>query len=286
MNKRGSARMNKEKYDLTMGKRICRVMIFLSVLMVGNILNEKYWQSVNAANQSVQYTYDRLGRVISATYSDGTVFYYEYDKNGNIEAIHKKEPVIPEQPETSEPSEIPDQSDKPNSPEQPETPVQPEQSDTSEQPEHTHLSELPVEEKMGYHAMNATISLSIESVLHNTPEEVKEYNQFKKKKPVVKSLKIVKKNKKRYLKIQIKQVKKRGIYGETGYQVKYATNSKFKKAKAIDVTRKKKGSLTSKQWKATKNKTYYVKVRAYLTTRLGKKIYTKYSKVKQIKIAE
>lgn len=54
----------------------------------------------------------------------------------------------------------------------------------------------------------------------DTVTDIKNYNAFKKKKPVIKSLKKSKSKKKYYLKIQIKQMNKRGTYGEIGYQTK------------------------------------------------------------------
>jgi len=36
-----------------------------------------------AANGSVTYTYDALGRVISASYDTNVIVYYAYDPNGN-----------------------------------------------------------------------------------------------------------------------------------------------------------------------------------------------------------
>jgi YD repeat-containing protein len=36
-----------------------------------------------AANGSVVYTYDALGRVASASYDTGVIVYYTYDANGN-----------------------------------------------------------------------------------------------------------------------------------------------------------------------------------------------------------
>ena len=66
--------------------------------------------------------------------------------------------------------------------------------------------------------------------------------------------------------------------GAKGYVVQYATNKKFKKAKTLKIT------TTSKLIKGlTKNKTYYVRVRAY--KKFSKKtVYTKYSAVKSVKI--
>jgi YD repeat-containing protein len=36
-----------------------------------------------AANGSVVYSYDALGRVVSASYDTGVIVYYTYDANGN-----------------------------------------------------------------------------------------------------------------------------------------------------------------------------------------------------------
>jgi hypothetical protein len=67
----------------------------------------------------------------------------------------------------------------------------------------------------------------------------------------------------------------------TGYEVVYATNSKFTSGKkTVTVT---KNSTTSKTIsKLTKGKTYYVKVRSYKTIN-GKKIYGAYSAAKKVK---
>ena len=63
-----------------------------------------------------------------------------------------------------------------------------------------------------------------------------------------------------------------------GYQIQYAPNKKFKKAKSKTV---KSSSVTLKKLK--KKKTYFVRVRAYkLAT--GKKVYGKWSSVKKVKI--
>ena len=62
------------------------------------------------------------------------------------------------------------------------------------------------------------------------------------------------------------------VAGADGYEVSYATNSSFKKAKKKSVTS---ASLNIKKLKAIKK--YYVRVRAYKTIG-GVKVYTKYSK--------
>ncbi len=73
-------------------------------------------------------------------------------------------------------------------------------------------------------------------------------------------------------------VKIKKTEGAVGYQVTYADNKKFKKAKSKTT---KKTSLTLKKLK--KGKTYFVKVRAYKTVN-GKKVYGDYSAVKKVKI--
>ena len=67
-----------------------------------------------------------------------------------------------------------------------------------------------------------------------------------------------------------------------GYQVQYATGSNFKtdlKTKTITKNSTVKATLTS----LTKNKTYYVRVRAY-TKKVGKTLYSSWSNVKSVKI--
>lgn len=67
------------------------------------------------------------------------------------------------------------------------------------------------------------------------------------------------------------------IKGIKGYQIQYATNSKFKKKKALTTN---KTTITIK--KLSKKKTYYVRVRAYVLNG-KKKVYGKWSKVKKVK---
>ena len=65
-----------------------------------------------------------------------------------------------------------------------------------------------------------------------------------------------------------------------GYQIQYATNAKFKKAKKVTV---KKDSTTKKTFKKLRSKKkYYVRVRAYKTIN-GKKVYSSWSSKKSIK---
>ncbi|MGN0155292.1 MAG: fibronectin type III domain-containing protein [Lachnospiraceae bacterium] len=106
-----------------------------------------------------------------------------------------------------------------------------------------------------------------------SPDETEEEQQPEKAaapgKPVIASLTRKSKSK---MQVKIKKV----AYGE-GYEVEYAANSKFKKSKKVV---SKETSITIK--KLEKNKTYYIRVRAYRTVN-GKKVYGKYSKVRKIK---
>ena len=45
------------------------------------------WSAGHAA--TTQYYYDDLGRIVQAVRSDGAVFQYQYDANGNVLAINR-----------------------------------------------------------------------------------------------------------------------------------------------------------------------------------------------------
>ncbi len=67
----------------------------------------------------------------------------------------------------------------------------------------------------------------------------------------------------------------------SGYQITFANNKKFKKAKSFTVNKNKTTKFTITKLSA--KKTYYVKVRAFKKSG-GKKIYGEYSKVKSVKV--
>lgn len=75
--------------------------------------------------------------------------------------------------------------------------------------------------------------------------------------------------------MQVTFSKKSGV---KGYQISYATNKNFKKAKTVKTTRQK-----TVVKKLTKHKTYYVKVRAY-TTFAGKNVYGSWSAAKKVRL--
>ena len=67
----------------------------------------------------------------------------------------------------------------------------------------------------------------------------------------------------------------------TGYEVQYATNSKFTGAKKLDVANNKTDKMTISKLSA--NKKYYVKVRSYTLVK-GTKYYGEWSAVKSVTV--
>ena len=76
-------------------------------------------------------------------------------------------------------------------------------------------------------------------------------------------------------------VKWKKINNSDGYEIAYADNSKFKKVKTIKIKSKNVTVSTLKRLKS--GKSYYVKVRSYKVSE-GKVYYSKYSKVKSIRV--
>ena len=215
--------------------------------------------TVYAEEKKIQYSYDSLGRVVSVIYPDGTKIIYTYDKNGNI--THSRQEQKTTESGSGEAAAAPKEAGGNT------TTVTPAESNGNT----TTVTPETIKKQ------------DVSTSIHYTAKEIQKYNKFTKRKGKIKSLKVVKKKKKYYLKLTVKKIFSRGMYGETGYQIKYATNKRFKKAKSITFNRTKE-SLNSKSWKGKKGKTYYVKVRGYMKTRTGKTIYTKYSAVKKITV--
>ena len=237
------------------GSLLCSGLAGVSNLS-GNVMNTVYAEEKK--DDVIQYSYDSLGRVVSVIYPDKTKITYTYDKNGNILSCKT---------EKNNDGSGGGGTTEHHGSSRGTTTGQSNSSGGQTTTEKTEVQNKP------------TVSTSV----HYTATEIKKYNQFKKRKGKIKSLKVVKKKKKYYLKITVNKIFSSGTYGEKGYQIKYATNKRFKKAKTIKLKRTKK-SLNSKSWKVKKGKTYYVKVRGYMKTRTGKTIYTKYSAVKKIKV--
>lgn len=106
----------------------------------------------------------------------------------------------------------------------------------------------------------------------NAEQIKKRVKEFKRSKVTIKS---VKSPKKKQLKVIWKQLK-----GADGYEISYAQNAWFKKAKKVVV----KGSTRKKTVKKLKSrKRYYVRIRAYKIFE-GEKVYTKYSLKKKVRI--
>jgi hypothetical protein len=58
-------------------------MLFVTMLCVLTALGAGALTIANAANGSVAYSYDALGRVTTASYDTGVCIVYKYDANGN-----------------------------------------------------------------------------------------------------------------------------------------------------------------------------------------------------------
>lgn len=85
--------------------------------------------------------------------------------------------------------------------------------------------------------------------------------------------KVVRSKNNRNIKINIKKVR-----GVTGYQIKYSTNKKLKKAKTVTT------KSVKKTLKKLKKKTYYIQVRAYVVKSGNVKVTGDWSKIKKVKV--
>jgi YD repeat-containing protein len=55
----------------------------LMILMISTVTTIASLAPADAANGSVTYAYDALGRIVSASYDTGVIVIYTYDANGN-----------------------------------------------------------------------------------------------------------------------------------------------------------------------------------------------------------
>lgn len=122
--------------------------------------------------------------------------------------------------------------------------------------------------------LDADYQKRITEITPDMKENITVYAKWNKVSVAKVTLKSAKNNKKSSAKITFKKVS-----GAKGYEVVYAQNKKFKKAKKLTV---KKTTATIKKLK--KGKTYYVRVRAFKYDGNKNKIYGKYSKIKKIVI--
>ena len=259
------------------------------------------------ANESVKYQYDALGRVVSVYYSNGAEYEYKYDKNGNIVSVKKVKGKTTEKPDTTEELGKEETTKEPNTEKTTETTNEPDtekKTETTKEPdmgkttETTKATETSTTEKTTSAATEGGVEGPVSTTEAGTGEiqteetstwnqkELRQINRFRRKRPLIKSLSAHKKDEKVYMNIQIRQMLPLQEEGENGYQIRYAKNGRFKHYKNITVKRKVKGTITKRNWRIQKNKTYYVKVRAYRTLRTGKTIYSKYSKVRKIRIGK
>ena len=72
----------------------------------------------------------------------------------------------------------------------------------------------------------------------------------------------------------------RSLQQSTGYQIQYATSSKFSSSEKVTISNNKTNTKTIKRLK--KNKKYYVRVRTYKVVD-GQRIYSNWSKAKSVK---
>ena len=118
---------------------------------------------------------------------------------------------------------------------------------------------------------------SIKTIKADAKQDITIYAKWTKvkkpSKPTIKSAVNVKGEK-------VKVTLKKKVAGAKGYEISCSIDKKWKKS-VKTVTSK---GITKTITKLKKNKTYYVKVRAYKLDSTGEKVYGSYSKVKKIKI--
>lgn len=123
--------------------------------------------------------------------------------------------------------------------------------------------------------LDSAYKTRIESITTKNTGNLSLYAKWTKVKTSKTAVKTLKSLKKKQMTVKLKKVSK-----VSGYEITYATNSKFTKGKKV--VRTKGTTKTIKKLKS--GKTYYVKVRAYKMDSTKKRVYSKYAKVKKVKI--
>lgn len=117
----------------------------------------------------------------------------------------------------------------------------------------------------------------IKTIKASTKQNITVYAKWTKvtkpSKPNIKSVTNVKGNK-------LKVILKKKVAGARGCEISYSTDKKWKKSVKTVTLKGTAKTIT----KLKKNKTYYVRVRAYKLDSAGEKVYGSYSKVKKVKV--
>ena len=296
-------------------KRRSLFVAIMSISIVAILLFNSIFLIVSSAetNQSVTYQYDNLGRVLKAIYPDGSIADYTYDKNGNIKSV-----TITQSKDTTEKQSSTEKQPENSTEKKPESSTEKKPENSTEKKPENNSSELieknnniNVREGNTTEAGSSTkeeshpdkpdevstqtgtdsskesdigvtdgVTVSVSPVY--TEDELSLINAFKRSCPTIKSLKLTKSKSDYFINIKINKMVKGSNFSYVGYQIRYSDNSKFKKSKTLSVKQSSKSKLTDKRWKVAKNKTYYVKVRAFVENKAGRKVYSKYSKVKVV----
>ena len=225
----------------------------------------------------ISYNYDNLGRVKEAYYNNGTVVTYSYDKNGNIEKVTVSSSSTSEEGTTTE-SNKQNKDDKKSG-----------EENRAEIQSYNKKDGIEDKEDASDNVSDNINNENNEIIIPSAPlyavDELKILNAFKRSKPIIKSLKRSKKKGKYYITAKISRIEQNEILKTIHFQIKYSNDSKFKKSKTVTVKQSNNG-ITGKHFEVSNKKTYYVKVRAYIKTKSGRRVYSKYSKVKKIKKAK
>lgn len=104
-------------------------------------------------------------------------------------------------------------------------------------------------------------------------KDIKPYKLYE---PIIESL-----NSKNSKQIKLKWEK---LYAVSGYEIMYSTNKKMKSGNATQIVKIKSNSASKTIKKLKPGKTYYFKVRAFVSNKKGEVLYSPWSKVKKIKL--